>query len=542
MMKGSLDCYKVEIFDLFAKIESDEFNNSLNPVMIDNQPEIKWSIRPFLIDFLLELNMFFDLSQETLFLASSIADRYCSKRIVYKRHYQLLIATSLWIAAKYQDKKTNIPTLKELYLLCYQIYDKQMFIQMEKHILSTLNWQVTTFSLWDSLNLVNTCYKNQKTITTQLASFLLNLSIYKRNYMLFNSSTRALSAYLLAANITNDTEFLDHFKLCIRNDTIGTETETHSHFPFKIIAGDVKLHLSTDKLYDIRNCILVYLEDLFKNKPSKVIYKKFKNIPITDLLTSFTTQNIELYIHLTKMIDQIKSSKIANTYIHPTLNNNVKMFIDYFAGLKKIDYKNQVEEDILDNQLSFITKPSIISQLNESENSLNSLDLDSQLPHLMRSASTISDLTSTNTMSTVSSRSSSIFSQQNITVESPHFIDAITPTSATSKKFSNHSRMKMGSISSTSGININNNNILLESKSSSYAIPPTPTITKHKSSSSFSYPSSSIGTGNLFSDSPSMSCLPSYDSTYSFRHGYSSSSLGLNQVNKPITLKKKLKK
>lgn len=108
--------------------------------MIDLQPEIQWYMRPYLLDFLLELHQLFRLQPQTLFLCVNIVDRYCAKRIVFKRHYQLVGCTALWIAGKYEDKKLRVPTLAELASMCRHAYDEEMFVQMEMHILATLEW------------------------------------------------------------------------------------------------------------------------------------------------------------------------------------------------------------------------------------------------------------------------------------------------------------------------------------------------------------------------------------------------------------------
>ncbi|RTE67946.1 hypothetical protein BHE90_017677, partial [Fusarium euwallaceae] len=47
---------------------------------IDKQPEIKWSMRSSLMDFLIKVHATFELLPETLFLAVNLLDRYCSKR------------------------------------------------------------------------------------------------------------------------------------------------------------------------------------------------------------------------------------------------------------------------------------------------------------------------------------------------------------------------------------------------------------------------------------------------------------------------------
>lgn len=113
-----------------------------DPSMIDTQPEIKWHMRPHLMDFLFKTHKGLHLNEETLFLAVNIVDRYSSQRIVFKRHYQLLGCTALWIASKYHDKKSVVPTLDELKHLCSKVYDSHMFTQMELHILNTLNWNI----------------------------------------------------------------------------------------------------------------------------------------------------------------------------------------------------------------------------------------------------------------------------------------------------------------------------------------------------------------------------------------------------------------
>jgi hypothetical protein len=109
---------------------------------IDIQTEIQWFMRPYLLDFLVEAHAAFQLLPETLFLAVNLLDRYCSRRVVYKRHYQLVGCAALLIAAKYGDKKDRVPTVRELKSMCCSLYDDEMFTQMEWHVLQTLNWVI----------------------------------------------------------------------------------------------------------------------------------------------------------------------------------------------------------------------------------------------------------------------------------------------------------------------------------------------------------------------------------------------------------------
>ncbi|CAL9736382.1 hypothetical protein MOSE0_J08438 [Monosporozyma servazzii] len=566
---ASILCYKKDILDLYSTLQNDS-NNLINPIMIDNQPEIKWTMRPYLIDFLIELHIFFDLSPEALFLASSIADRYCSKRIVYKRHYQLLVATSLWIAAKYQDKKSRVPTLKELYLLCYQIYDPQMFVQMERHILTTLEWSVgNIFSVNECLNVIfdqstllckDTIPGDEKLF--QMTSFILDLSLYQRGYLLFNSSTRTIAALLLASSILNQTIFSDYIKLIIDTNKISNNNnsskkqnqQTKLNFPFKYIAGDknnnnddnnlsLDLMINDENLNDIRKCLLLYLNDIFKEKSmlmkssnnsnqsaekykiSKVLFKKYSNLPIQKYLQTFIAKRLELYIHLQNLMETRDIMKKNGTFIQPWVQNSINMFIDYFASLQDIRYD---DEDIINmNHNSNINN-------NNNNNNLNSnivtcspdaihlsqqirvqspIDLAISTPQINRfsTSSTPVSLRSTSSLSEVSSRNSSIFSQPSFRGESPNFIDTITPTSATlpgmpsfnniNNNVNQYTKPRSKTVNAasylhykSSGLNLNNINIACSRQPPS-SIPPTPSFGKHKNNASFS----SIGPSNLFS-------------------------------------------
>jgi len=109
---------------------------------IDIQTEIQWFMRPYLLDFLIEAHAAFGLLPDTLFLTINLLDRYCSRRIVYKKHYQLVGCSALLIAAKYGDRKDRVPTIKELRGMCCALYEEDMFSQMEWHVLQTLNWAI----------------------------------------------------------------------------------------------------------------------------------------------------------------------------------------------------------------------------------------------------------------------------------------------------------------------------------------------------------------------------------------------------------------
>ncbi len=165
---------------------------------IDMQPELKWSMRGCLLEFLIEVHLRFHLCPETLYLTCNIVDRYVSRRVVYKKHYQLVGCAALWIAAKFEDAKERVPTVQDLRELCSDAYEESAFIQMEGHVLATIAWKVghPTAEAWLRLACTGFCFEDAK--TQHVARFLMEITLFYRDFVSFPSSVIAGAALLLA--------------------------------------------------------------------------------------------------------------------------------------------------------------------------------------------------------------------------------------------------------------------------------------------------------------------------------------------------------
>lgn len=157
-------------------------------------------MRPYLLDFLIEAHAFFQLLPETLFLAINLLDRYCSRRVVYKRHYQLVGCSSLLISAKYGDKKDRVPTIRELKNMCCALYDEEMFTQMEWHVLNTLDWTIghPTVESFLQIALVEDCDDYE---LHHMAWYICEIALYHKEYVSSKPSIMARASLALARGI-----------------------------------------------------------------------------------------------------------------------------------------------------------------------------------------------------------------------------------------------------------------------------------------------------------------------------------------------------
>jgi hypothetical protein len=168
---------------------------------IDIQHEIQWYMRPYLLDFLVEAHGAFQLLPETLYLTINLLDRYCSRRVVYKRHYQLVGCAALLIAAKYGDKKDRVPTFRELRSMCCQLYEEEMFMQMEWHVLQTLDYVLGHPTADSFLQIALTETSHNDAELQHMTWYICENALYHKEFVAIRSSVLARSALALASCI-----------------------------------------------------------------------------------------------------------------------------------------------------------------------------------------------------------------------------------------------------------------------------------------------------------------------------------------------------
>ncbi|KAL7274776.1 hypothetical protein RUND412_002313 [Rhizina undulata] len=197
MSRMVIEEYQEDVLDHMELMEAETLPDVAS---IDIQTEIQWFMRPYLLDFLIEAHTAFSLLPETLFLSVNLLDRYCSKRVVYKRHYQLVGCAAMLIAAKYGDKKDRVPTIRELKSMCCNLYDEDMFIQMEWHVLQTLGWVVghPTMDSFLQMVLQEVSYDPE---VESMARYLSEIALFHKEFVSVRPSVMARSSLALARHI-----------------------------------------------------------------------------------------------------------------------------------------------------------------------------------------------------------------------------------------------------------------------------------------------------------------------------------------------------
>ncbi|KAL8968564.1 MAG: hypothetical protein Q9183_002406 [Haloplaca sp. 2 TL-2023] len=187
--------------EILEHMQTMELDTLPDVASIDIQTEIQWFMRPYLLDFLIEAHTAFSLAPDTLFLAINLLDRYCSKRIVYKRHYQLVGSAALLIAAKFGDQKERVPTIRELKCMCCALYDDDMFLQMEWHVLQTLGWNIGHPTIDCFIKMALDAAPDDDDEVEHMARFISEIALFHKEFVSKRPSDIARAALALGRYI-----------------------------------------------------------------------------------------------------------------------------------------------------------------------------------------------------------------------------------------------------------------------------------------------------------------------------------------------------
>lgn len=98
-------------------------------------------MRMILYDWLVDVHLKLRMFPQTLFITCNLIDRYLSKKEINRSRLQLLGATCLFIAAKYEETY-EVPELADFVNLCAKAFSKEDFTEMEAQVLKVLDFEL----------------------------------------------------------------------------------------------------------------------------------------------------------------------------------------------------------------------------------------------------------------------------------------------------------------------------------------------------------------------------------------------------------------
>ncbi|XP_015521403.1 cyclin-A2 [Neodiprion pinetum] len=188
--------------DIYNYLRSAETQHRPKPGYMKKQPDITYSMRSILVDWLVEVAEEYRLHSETLYLAVSYIDRFLSYMSVVRAKLQLVGTAAMFIAAKYEE--IYPPDVGEFVYITDDTYTKKQVLRMEHLILRVLSFDLTVPT--PLAFLTDFCISNNLSEKIQyLAMYLCELSMLEADpYLAFLPSHLAASAIALARHTLNE--------------------------------------------------------------------------------------------------------------------------------------------------------------------------------------------------------------------------------------------------------------------------------------------------------------------------------------------------
>ncbi|KAB0798874.1 hypothetical protein PPYR_06754 [Photinus pyralis] len=130
--------YRSEIYMYLRELE---LQNRPKIGYMRKQPDITYSMRSILVDWLVEVALEYKLQSETLFLAVNYIDRFLSYMSVVRGKLQLVGIAAMYIAAKYEE--IYPPDISEFVYITDDTYNKKQVVRMEHLILKVLSFDLS---------------------------------------------------------------------------------------------------------------------------------------------------------------------------------------------------------------------------------------------------------------------------------------------------------------------------------------------------------------------------------------------------------------
>ncbi|KUI61204.1 G2/mitotic-specific cyclin-4 [Cytospora mali] len=185
--------YGEEIFEYMRELELKMIPNP--HYMSEVQVEIQWSMRSILMDWLVQVHNRFTLLPETLFLTVNYIDRFLSSKMVSLGKLQLVGATAIFVAAKYEE--INCPSVQEIVFMVDGGYTVEEILKAERFMLSMLQFELGWPGPMSFLRRISKA-DDYDLETRTLAKYFLEVTIMDERFVGCPPSYLAAGAHCLA--------------------------------------------------------------------------------------------------------------------------------------------------------------------------------------------------------------------------------------------------------------------------------------------------------------------------------------------------------
>lgn len=254
--------------EIYSYMMQREMQFLIQPYM-HMQKDISAMMRTILIDWLIDVQENFELFHETLYLGVRLVDMYLSQREVTREFLQLVGATCLLIASKFEE--LSPPLVADFLYLCDDAYNAEQMLAMEREILAVLGYDINAPVAYRFLRrLARAASASMETHT--MARYIAEHSLHEYEFVDVRPSLVAAASMYLA----------------LRMKKLGGWTPTLKHYSGYSV--DEMLPL-VERLNNMLKAPLIQHHTVRNKYSHEVFFKVAQAPPLSDVRADATAAN-----------------------------------------------------------------------------------------------------------------------------------------------------------------------------------------------------------------------------------------------------------
>ena len=297
--------------------------------IFSNHLDINDIHRIILVDWLINVHLYFKLSDECLYLSIKLIDIFLARTTNFtKNKLQLLGICSLQISSKYIEQLH--PSINDLSDLCDKCYEKKDIIQFEKYLLQINDYiieQDQVLNYYDLLCLIlriNIKYYYFGKMLLDLTLLDIDFYKYQKNTIVFSICYLILCNYKMIINMT------DNFDIFIN-------TSGENNYKLNSLQFPDSLYINNVSSLDINS--INYLFSFYPYKDKKPVFDCCNDIInlYEKMRTSKYNSAIQKYfIQIKEIKDDITIESTNENYEN---NNSHSLFSNFIESQNQVDDK-----------------------------------------------------------------------------------------------------------------------------------------------------------------------------------------------------------
>ena len=299
----------------------------------DNHLDITNIHRTILVDWLINVYLYFKLSDECLYLSIKLIDIFLARTKNFtKSKLQLLGICSLQISSKYIEQVH--PSIEDLSDLCDKSYKKKQIVQFEKYLLQVNDYIIEQDHILNYYDLICLILKfNVKYY--YFGKMLLDLTLLDIDFYKYQKNTIIFTVCSLviynSKTVDNMTDNYDIFKKECQNENYKLRmgdsfTQGNENYNSNMINYLFSFYPSDDYslIFECSRKIIDLYENIKTSKYNSAIQKFF--IQLKELKEdSFFEQSSEIIVQESQQISNYQN--IENIEMEEDLKENINMMI-----------------------------------------------------------------------------------------------------------------------------------------------------------------------------------------------------------------------